>query len=238
MTTEQTPGGLDMMGSGQAEGNVLYNENLYWLERGFRYINMKSFGDTAPPGSPADGDTYLVGASATGDWAGQDGNIAQYYGGWKFIAPKTGATFWVEDVKIWIMYVVDAWAWVGGSWPPLDEEWFTGRWSTTGEKIYTMTIDDPGTPPITISSSSTLSIDLGFATDITDWHFAQAMLYDQSADPDYIYYLGTPYQTSTIGYRFRQADAGGSNTFLDIRNQTGGTLTLVNNRVRIEYVKE
>lgn len=33
---------------------------------------------TAPPGSPNDGDLHIVADSATGDWAGQDGNLARY----------------------------------------------------------------------------------------------------------------------------------------------------------------
>lgn len=33
---------------------------------------------TAPPGSPSDGDLHIVAAGATGDWAGQDDNLARY----------------------------------------------------------------------------------------------------------------------------------------------------------------
>ena len=41
-----------------------------------------------PPGSPSTGDVYIVAASATGDWAGQDGNIAYFDGIWYFITPN------------------------------------------------------------------------------------------------------------------------------------------------------
>lgn len=47
-----------------------------------------------PPGSPANGDRYIVGASATGAWSGQDGKIAVYLTigtpGWTFFTPKEG----------------------------------------------------------------------------------------------------------------------------------------------------
>ncbi|HYE35516.1 DUF2793 domain-containing protein [Methylocaldum sp.] len=53
---------------------------------------------TAPPGSPTAGDRYLVGAAATGAWAGKDGQIALYYnGGWAFYVPKKHWLCVVED---------------------------------------------------------------------------------------------------------------------------------------------
>lgn len=46
---------------------------------------------TAPPGSPADGDTYLVKATATGAWATFDGKIASWQNGvWYFYAVAKG----------------------------------------------------------------------------------------------------------------------------------------------------
>ncbi len=50
-----------------------------------------------PPASPAEGDIYIVGASATGDWAGHDDELAYYNSGWKFISPNEGMTIWVND---------------------------------------------------------------------------------------------------------------------------------------------
>ncbi len=51
-----------------------------------------------PPVSPADGDSYIVAASGTGDWASQDDNIAFYVnGGWEFATPEEGWLCWVRD---------------------------------------------------------------------------------------------------------------------------------------------
>jgi hypothetical protein len=55
---------------------------------------------TAPPGSPTDGATYIVGASATGAWAGHDKSIARWSAipaAWEFYPPKNG----------WLVYAVD-----------------------------------------------------------------------------------------------------------------------------------
>ncbi len=46
---------------------------------------------TTPPISPSDGDIYIVAASATGDWAGQDDNLAHYLNSsWRFYPPANG----------------------------------------------------------------------------------------------------------------------------------------------------
>lgn len=53
---------------------------------------------TTPPGSPSEGDRYLVIATGTGDFAGQEDKIAQYIGGsWVFTTPSTGYAVIVND---------------------------------------------------------------------------------------------------------------------------------------------
>lgn len=55
---------------------------------------------TAPPGSPSDGDCYYVASGATGDWSGQDGNLAQWFddpGEWLFANAAPGYVMWVQD---------------------------------------------------------------------------------------------------------------------------------------------
>lgn len=46
----------------------------------------------SPPGSPNDGDLYIV-ASGTGAWVGQNNTVARWWSGgsaWEFFTPKTG----------------------------------------------------------------------------------------------------------------------------------------------------
>jgi len=75
---------------------------------------------TAPPGSPADGDLYLVPTGGTGAWAGQDQRLAVWRADtavWMFISPKNG---WIIvsladglqqyrfDNTAWSLYVAPA----------------------------------------------------------------------------------------------------------------------------------
>lgn len=63
-----------------------------------------------PPGSPANGDMYIVAASPTGAWASQAGKLARWYvipangsngtsgtSGWQFFTPRKGWFVRVED---------------------------------------------------------------------------------------------------------------------------------------------
>jgi len=52
----------------------------------------------SPPVSPAEGQMWIVGPSATGDWAGHDGELAHYVGAaWAFYAPAEGWRVWLKD---------------------------------------------------------------------------------------------------------------------------------------------
>ncbi len=43
-----------------------------------------------PPGSPGEGDTYIVGTAPTGLWSSNPEDIAMYFTGWVFVTPKKG----------------------------------------------------------------------------------------------------------------------------------------------------
>lgn len=71
-----------------------------------------------PPGSPADGDRYIVAASPTGAWSGKANSIASWTlqdpanptGIWEFYAPIEGVTVWsLADVAL---YTYHAAAWM------------------------------------------------------------------------------------------------------------------------------
>lgn len=65
---------------------------------------------TAPPGGESEGDTYIVGGSATGAWSGQDDDLAVYfYGTWYFVTPWKGFTVYVDDESA-------EYRWGGSSW--------------------------------------------------------------------------------------------------------------------------
>lgn len=60
------------------------------------WIVVLSYTTTAPPASPNQGDSYLVPASATGDWLGHQNHLAIFTAnGWIFRAPRFG---WIAVV--------------------------------------------------------------------------------------------------------------------------------------------
>jgi len=66
----------------------------------------------APPSSPADESLYIVGPSATGAWAGRDGQLAYWLitaGAWQFINPKEGFFLHVNDEDVFYKFTGTAW---------------------------------------------------------------------------------------------------------------------------------
>ncbi len=63
----------------------------------------------SPPTDPSDGDAYLVAPSATGDWAGHEGRIAVWNGGWHYHEPREGWLAWVADEDILLIHDGSAW---------------------------------------------------------------------------------------------------------------------------------
>ena len=54
---------------------------------------VKGVGTNTPPGSPSDGDAYVVGTSPTGAWAAKNNQIARWTSvanAWEFYVPKAG----------------------------------------------------------------------------------------------------------------------------------------------------
>ena len=89
--------GLPMVAAAQAQKHVTINEAFAALD-GIVQLSVIDTDLPSPPGSPAEGDRYIVGASATGDWAGQEGRVAVYDGGaWVFRLPRVGWRAWVLD---------------------------------------------------------------------------------------------------------------------------------------------
>ncbi len=64
---------------------------------------------TAPPGSPTNGDRYIPAATATGDWATHEDEIATYWDGWLFTIAVDGFRFFVEDEHAVIAYDGTIW---------------------------------------------------------------------------------------------------------------------------------
>jgi len=86
----------------QAQKHVTHNEALLRLDA---LVHLTVVAELAtPPGAPAEGACYLVGATPTGAWAGKAGRIASWQDGyWAFLAPRTGWRAWfaaAEKLKV------------------------------------------------------------------------------------------------------------------------------------------
>lgn len=69
---------------------------------------------TVPPGSPATGDRYIVAATATGDWATHDNEIAEWDGSaWVFTVPEEGFTLYVTDEDRELVFGTTTWSFAG-----------------------------------------------------------------------------------------------------------------------------
>lgn len=65
---------------------------------------------TAPPGSPSEGDAYIVAAGATGDWDDWDEDVAYYSGGWLRLLMREGVIAYVVDEAAYYQRGAATWA--------------------------------------------------------------------------------------------------------------------------------
>jgi len=109
--TETSNLGLPFIVAAQAQKHVTHNEALRILDS-LVQLAVLDRDLSAPPGSPNEGERWIVAASPapSGAWAGHGDEIAAWQdGGWQFYAPKLG----------WIVYTVDEGAlltWDGSAW--------------------------------------------------------------------------------------------------------------------------
>jgi hypothetical protein len=104
---------LPLIMPNQAQKHVTHNEAIRLLD-GLVQLSVLDRDLTAPPGSPADGERYIVGSGATGAWAGWDLNIAYYVdGAWMKLLQRPGWRAWVEDEARLVI-------WNGAAWAPVE----------------------------------------------------------------------------------------------------------------------
>lgn len=98
---------------GESGWNSGMDANLLKLGRVGVHLSIKDRDLTAPPGSPANGDTYIVGPSATGAWASKDGQVAVFdSAAWVFYVPRKGWHAYIEDEEVMCVYKT---AWSAGN---------------------------------------------------------------------------------------------------------------------------
>jgi len=100
---------LPYIQASQAQKHITHNEAIKLLD-GVVQLGVLSRIVAAPPGSPVDGDRYIVASGATGLWAGWDLNVAFYVdGAWVRLIPRVGWTAYsVADAAFYV--------WTGSAW--------------------------------------------------------------------------------------------------------------------------
>lgn len=103
---------LEQWPSGTPSGSVPFNEVVQVLDA-LVHLSVEDKDLTAPPTTVlADvGKSWIVGASATGAWAGKDGQIALCTAAdtWRYLVPKEGWRADVRDEDIAYRYTGSAW---------------------------------------------------------------------------------------------------------------------------------
>jgi len=82
---------LPYLAPAQAQMTVTHNEALQVLDA-LAQLTFIAVGEITPPVSPSEGDNYVLGAGANGDWTGYPaGTVAtRAQNGWIFHTPQTG----------------------------------------------------------------------------------------------------------------------------------------------------
>ncbi|MGE3987151.1 DUF2793 domain-containing protein [Pseudorhodoplanes sp.] len=117
--SETTHLALPYIAAAQAQKHVTHNEALRMLDA-LVMLAVKDRDLSAPPGSPVEGDRYLVPLSGSGAFAGRDNQIAAYRdGAWSFHAPQSGWICYVEDEDTPLLFDGSDWVQILGASPDL-----------------------------------------------------------------------------------------------------------------------
>jgi hypothetical protein len=114
---------LPYIAAAQAQKHVTHNEALRKLDTLVQLAVLDST-LTEPPASPAEGDRYIVAASATDAWAGKDNAVATWVDGvWEFATPGDGWLAYDIAAETILVCLGGAWeaAAAGASSGPFDE---------------------------------------------------------------------------------------------------------------------
>ena len=101
--------GLPYIEAAQAQKHVTHNEALRLIDTLVQLAVLdRDLAD--PPGSPNEGERWIVAASPTDEWAGHADDIAAWQdGAWQFSTPQTGWVAFVADEGTLLVWNGSAW---------------------------------------------------------------------------------------------------------------------------------
>ena len=89
---------------GQAQKELFHNEALARIDLAL-HPAVEGPPDSAPPPAPAEGETWIVGSGAGGEWSGRDDMLAMWTdGGWRFVAPAPGTSAWNKAAGVPLLW--------------------------------------------------------------------------------------------------------------------------------------
>ena len=99
----------------QAQKHVTHNEAIRALDAVVQ-LAVLDRDLREPPGSPSNGDRYIIASDGTSDWLGHDLKIAAYQdGAWAILTPREGWQVWVSDEGSHLTWDGAGWVAPGGS---------------------------------------------------------------------------------------------------------------------------
>lgn len=132
--------------------------------------NVLGYLTNTPPGSPSNGDCYIIGAAPTGAWAGQGGKVTRYStvtSSWEFYTPKNGWMLEATSARESYRYTGSAWEifYQEGTWTPAltgftvtGSPVLTGNFRKVGKLSYVQgRIDPSGGTIASVINASTIS---------------------------------------------------------------------------------
>ena len=162
--------------------------------------------ESNPPGSPGDGDRYIVEATASGVWNSLEDSIVEWVsasGIWDVYAPNEGFTTFVEDENKFYVYYDGAWGPMGegidhGDLVGLGDDDHTQYSLVTGARAFTGTVG--GITPVADSDLTTKLYVDDAITSISGGNFDHGLLAGLDADDhtQYILVDGTRAFTGTV----------------------------------------
>lgn len=175
--TATTPLNIQLLYESAVAGHVTANEAvviLAWAAGGSRLVNTTA--TNTPPGSPANGDAYLLGGSPTGAWSGKSG-IAVYSShslGWHYFTPQDGQEFYDRDAKERVVWSDDT-----SAFYPVSERWsttehWTGRYhggTSAANRVYRKLVSIGSMPNATTKTTahSISNLDLDAPIKLWGW---------------------------------------------------------------------
>lgn len=150
-----------------ADGGEGHDAALRQLLRGMDGLIQASVKDkdlATPPGSPADGDRYIVAASPTGAWVGHTDKIARWSSSavvWEFYAPKEGWTVGVDDEDMDYRYDGSLWAALPTVFSPVVTDATTARTLSFADINKYIRMTSSSANAVTVPANSTTAFQIG-----------------------------------------------------------------------------